>query len=178
MSSLAREKARNLLKELDTFSLPVDVRKIAKHKNVVLLESPGDGVNVSGALIRAKGHTLIAVNSDHSETRKRFTIAHELGHFSMHHKPVFIDNEDTTVIFRSDTKNRSEAEANTFAAELLMPSKYVKQDFNNLKESFLSNGKLTRLHIQAIISSLAEKYFVSKDAMKYQLMNLSLINEG
>jgi Zn-dependent peptidase ImmA (M78 family) len=67
-----------------------------------------------------KGWAII-YNSDVSEGRRRFTIAHEFGHYLMH-RPVFPDGlqcDEESVTFRGGTE--LEQEADTFAAYLLMP---------------------------------------------------------
>lgn len=61
---------------------------------------------------------LIVVNIRHMPTRRRFTIAHEIGHYCLHRsiKPTFCDRLDGV-----HRLNRLEREADQFAAELLMP---------------------------------------------------------
>jgi hypothetical protein len=51
--------------------------------------------------------------------RQRFTVAHELGHFFMHKKPIV---DRARVLRRSLQWDRKELEANVFAAELLTPN--------------------------------------------------------
>lgn len=75
--------------------------------------------NYYGKLVQANGYGIIYINSDIREYgMKRFTIAHELGHFE-----IFKERNIYTHIFRNsfyDTKSDEEIEANEFAAELLM----------------------------------------------------------
>ena len=63
----------------------------------------------------------IIYNSDVSIGRRRFTIAHEFGHFLMHRQllPEGIECDENAVTFRDGLD--LEAEADTFAATLLMP---------------------------------------------------------
>lgn len=75
---------------------------------------------------------MIVVNSDEPVNRQRFTMAHELGHLLLHFKWVpnttLNPNAGTNVAYRhhleiySPNEKVQEFEANTFAAELLMPS--------------------------------------------------------
>ena len=55
------------------------------------------------------------------EPRKRFTVAHELGHFILGHnrKEVIHDNEASMEFYKSGSQ---ETEANQFASELLIPT--------------------------------------------------------
>lgn len=75
----------------------------------------------SGSLVKDKktGDWIMTVNSLHHPHRQRFTIAHEIGH-RIKHSALSDDFKDKT-FFRNGESNRIEAEANKFAAELLMP---------------------------------------------------------
>lgn len=59
---------------------------------------------------------LVVINKSHSNGRKRFTSAHELGHIILHPN----ENEVDYRISFSDNDPK-ETEANKFAAEILMP---------------------------------------------------------
>ncbi|MCO5092637.1 ImmA/IrrE family metallo-endopeptidase [Bosea sp. (in: a-proteobacteria)] len=75
----------------------------------------------------------IVVNADQPETRKRFTIAHEIGHF-LYHRHLIGNGVGDSKAFRSTDKQRyfntaigpkQETEANQFAATVLMPKSLV-----------------------------------------------------
>ena len=74
--------------------------------------------------------SIIGVNARHHPNRRRFSIAHELGHYLLHkgEDRVFID---AAVFFRSEgataTTWAQEKEANTFAAELLLPEHTIRE---------------------------------------------------
>jgi Zn-dependent peptidase ImmA (M78 family) len=57
----------------------------------------------------------------------------------------------------------SEVEANQFAAELLMPLKFLLRDLPEIRIDFESDEK---------IASLAKRYGVSAQAMAYRIANL------
>ncbi len=71
----------------------------------------------------------IYLNKDNSFHRKRFTIAHELGHLFLHLQK-FIENPKLYSVFKRDKKDSSieEREANFFAANLLVPEELL-QDY-------------------------------------------------
>lgn len=79
--------------------------------------------NVSGKLYKdpesASGWSM-KVKDGEASVRQRFTLAHELGHFFLHKDEIKDGVEDDT-FYRSKLSNRQEAEANAFAADLLMP---------------------------------------------------------
>jgi len=75
---------------------------------------------------------IIAVKATIRESsRKRFTVAHEIGHFVMPHHRLLKSVCDERKIDSFDaTLSRPEVEANEFAAELLLPSTVLSKKFN------------------------------------------------
>jgi Zn-dependent peptidase ImmA (M78 family) len=67
----------------------------------------------------------------------------------------------------SKGEDNDEREANLFAAELLMPAKFLKQDLKGKDLDLLGNGQF--LH------SMARKYKVSVEALTFRLANLGYI---
>lgn len=68
---------------------------------------------------------IIRVSPNHNPARSRFTIAHELGHFVLHPRNI-MDKTVQTKHFTVWNNASEEAEANCFAAELLMPEHLFK----------------------------------------------------
>jgi Zn-dependent peptidase ImmA (M78 family) len=85
---------------------------------------------VSGMIeCRGGDQYVITVNAKDNERRQRFTLAHEIGHF-IYHRSRIGDGLDDDRLYRStdvgkyhntDIGPRQEAEANEFAATVLMP---------------------------------------------------------
>lgn len=75
----------------------------------------------AGCYMFLKNHKCIFLNEDLDESEMRLVLAHELGHAIMHRKEncYFIRNK--TLILTS----KIEIEANTFAAELLIPDELI-----------------------------------------------------
>lgn len=71
--------------------------------------------DIAGAFMRREDRPYIFVNSWHYPVRRRFTLAHELGHIRLGHRPVI----DTEELIHSNATQ--EVEANAFAAEFLVP---------------------------------------------------------
>lgn len=79
-----------ILVQNEISSLPIDVFLIANNKGIDII--PGDLGDISGLLFRDGSRITIGVNQNHSETRKRFTIAHEIGHLILHgDQPLHVD---------------------------------------------------------------------------------------
>lgn len=157
---------------LDRFCIlhpPVPVDQIAKKLGLLLCSLPaGSEDDISGAIIRNSHRVVIAVNPEHHSNRQRFTIAHELGHYFLHESEVYehVDQRFSVAWRKTDPSGGVdwlEVEANRFAAELLIPTKFLTKDLNSLKEI---DRRTTVL--------LASRYGVSKDAMRFRLTNLGI----
>lgn len=169
----------NLLKESGLLTPPVSVRKVAIFLGIeVIYKDFSD--EISGALTFKEQKPYILCNVNHSPYRKRFTIAHEIGHYILKHgrEGLFIDKKQH-FIFRNEAtstgEQRQEIEANAFAAALLMPEPLVKKELENL---ILDGFDLydEREDELPIIKKLAKKFEVSKAAMTFRIANLRLIN--
>lgn len=115
-------------------SAPVDVKGLALALGVPVQEAWLDD-HICGTLERTPRGFMIRVNAAHPETRKRFTIAHELGHF-IFHRHLIGEGLDDDRAFRSTQKGvyknmaigpRQETEANKFAANVLMPYDLIEE---------------------------------------------------
>lgn len=147
-------------------SAPVSVEELAKlcGASVVYNDFKDE---ISGLLFREGGKLIIGVASEQSLVRQRFTIAHELGHALLHDMANVHVDKNFTVMFRSAASSTAqdiyEIEANTFAAELLMPESLLKVDLLTLKLDMEDGRQL---------SKLASRYGVSTQALTYRLLNL------
>jgi Zn-dependent peptidase ImmA (M78 family) len=63
--------------------------------------------------------------------RKRFTVAHEVGHFVLHRNQIGESLTDDE-LYRSGLSTRQEAQANRFAADILMPKDLILKTINRL----------------------------------------------
>ena len=78
--------------------------------------------SVSGYIEKKKDKFIIVINSLQSPLRQRFTLAHELGHYTLHKDNLEGQHQDTA-LFRDANEDSLGIEyaANDFAAELLIP---------------------------------------------------------
>ena len=130
-----------------------------------------EDADVSGILFRDGDHHVIGVNSAHPPVRRRFTIAHELGHRALHpgrelilDVPVRVNLRDKTSSMASDLE---EIEANAFAATLLMPEQMVRDQLSQLRPA-------QRREPDATAAALARIFKVSTPALNFRLINLGL----
>ncbi len=114
---------------------------LAFERGVLVTEGALEGMEA--CLIRNGNHGLIRVRKDIPEKgRKRFAIAHELGHWELH--------KDISQIFACTEKDfvakykgsLEEIEANYFAAALLMPTKFFEASMEDLPMSLETIDKL------------------------------------
>lgn len=116
---------------------------------------------------RPDGTAVIGVNALESETRQRFTIAHEIGHLVLHDAELHVD-EDFGVRFRDARSGQAvdaaEIEANQFASHLLMPAAFLRKD--------VRAHAVVDLDDSETIEQLARKYGVSVQAMTFRLAKL------
>lgn len=167
--SRAERRAIELLEDEGIDELPIPVEEIAISLGADISYEPYDG-DVSGMLYRTDGKSLIGVNSTHAPTRQRFTVAHEIGHLVLHKgRPMFIDRF-ARVNWRNGAWDAEEAQANAFAAELLMPRKFVETEVTRV----LSRRKSVTPH--ELAAALAKTFQVSAEAMSYRLENLGVLD--
>lgn len=116
-----RRAARELLRE--TFvSKPkdIDVTTLAFQAGRLTVEQGGLN-GADGRLVADKsGGGKIRVAAAPGTARYRFTVAHEIGHYRLH-AGGFIERSDSRKTFGIWNDPNEEAEANIFAAELLLP---------------------------------------------------------
>ena len=133
-----QRKAQVLIKNLGIDEWPVDVESIARKLEIQIIEAPLPD-DTSGVLEKTQsGKNTIFVNHHHAPVRKRFTIAHEIGHHLLSPKEgIYVDKQ---IFFRDGRSqqaiNDEEMAANAFAAELLMPKHFIKAALNK----FIQNG--------------------------------------
>lgn len=113
--------------QLYGFQSPEDLvlEDLALALGVLVLEGPLD--TAEARLVRKGNRGLIRVKQDIPEPgRKRFAIAHEIGHWLLHENLTQIlacTSQDMVAKYKASAP---EIEANYFAAELLMPEKLFK----------------------------------------------------
>jgi Zn-dependent peptidase ImmA (M78 family) len=162
-----RTKVAALLAAQGIHKPPIPVEKIARRLGLEVRYEPLQG-DLYGALVRGDGESYIGVNSLNHPNRRRFTIAHELGHFVLHDGIKVHVDRGLRVNWRDGESSQAvsdeEMEANRFAAELLMPLKFLSRDIEKLKSVR-----------QETITLLANRYRVSAQAMRIRLGSFGYI---
>lgn len=164
-------EANELLEKFGSENPPVQVDRLAESLGIRIVYKPyEDGDDVSGMLYRGEDRPVIGVNSAHHIHRQRFTIAHEIGHFVLHDGMMYVDTP--TVRFRDSISglaiDNEEIEANGFAAELLLPRKFLERSLESLFQKKIRDRK-------AIIEKLSLEYKASAQTVEFRLKNLGVL---
>jgi len=150
-------EASRLLNEFGIDSPPVDPVTIARGigLKVVFVEFDRDHNNISGFYDPVENS--IYVNSEEFALRQTFTIAHELGHKILHEE--WAKSADYKILYRDQLLNDDdphEKEANSFAANLLVPRSMLDLYWDKLSLTELS--KLFAVSVPVIKNRLSFEY--------------------
>lgn len=154
---VAKILAQKLIKNAEILRPPVSLQRIIEYlqqKHKLDVQHARFSDKVSGLLIVCKKidqeYATIIFNENHPWCRRRFTIGHEIGHLLMGH----------TCSQKQGDGSNHETEANNFASELLIPTKFIKEDFSKTPS----------------VPALAKLYRVSGEAISYKLISARLLS--
>lgn len=155
-----------ILKEENITKAPVPVEKIARLLGATIRYSALDE-ELSGMIYVKDDKIIIGVNAIQHPNRQRFTIAHELGHLSLHKSEINneIHVDKKFQVLMRDTKaslgtDQIEVEANYFASALLIPNSLLRQNLENISFD---------IDDENFITEIARKFKVSAQAMQLKL---------
>ena len=108
----------------------------------------------------------IAINANHPEERRRWSLAHEYLHFLAHRRKAVLEFEG-----QYQRVPESERLGDTFPKYFLMPTSGLFKRFNDMCRT---HGKFTPTHL----FTLAHYYGVSIEALAYRLEEMELVGAG
>lgn len=179
------ENANALLNDLVTRGFvreaPVDVDSIAALLNLdVEYDARLQDDDITGRIEFKESGAVIAINpfDNAYEPRRRFTLAHEIGHYCLHS-----NTEHTAFVDSRSTMSRSssywdpyESEANNFAAQLLMPADLVATIGLSVIQAYVADSSDSAgMPTTQFVEQMAHKFGVSKPAMEYRLKAMGLV---
>ncbi len=166
----AATRILNWLDAMGLRTLPIDLNLVRQvlpdtpfGRGSVIKEPADLTWNASeGALVRNPENEIewgIFVNPKARPERRRFTIAHELGHFILHRasQPKFLCDKES-VYSGIDNLKQIEREADDFASNLLMPGDMLRDRIT---------GKRIDFHL---IGDLAKEFGVSLESMSIRIV--------
>lgn len=154
------EDLLNWAKKNGVFTIPVNIELICEALGFAVQvgnmseAEEAHKRKISGALVLFDGNKDILVNEKDIPERQRFTIAHELAHYFLHHKEGRDANDRLIVSYRG-YRSMQEAEADSFAAKVLMPEAHLLRIYDEIPIPY--------------ITALAAKFNVSRAAMRFRL---------
>ncbi|QJD87876.1 ImmA/IrrE family metallo-endopeptidase [Cohnella herbarum] len=149
---------------------PISLRKVGLHFGLKFRKLPLHQ-NTCGMIVPSNNGIYITINSDHPYTRRRFSTAHEIGHYFLGH--------ESDVTQTHDEDRYEEVQANKFASCLLMPDElfwFVHNEQTSIKEmaSWLRVSPISvaircsHLGIRHLESELVRSdYFLAEEEMSF-----------
>jgi hypothetical protein len=152
---------------------PVDVQRVLEDYASVeecRLPTEADAITLRPKAGRSAAKVLVGLHT--SDQRRRFTLAHELGHILIpwHAGTVFVSHVETDSASASHDYRAMEAEANRFAAELLMPTRWVRDRLgdSSLRDIYgrlgLADASRTVMSLQICQAAPPGWFFVEVDS--------------
>lgn len=165
-----KKLAEAVTKQIPDIQYPIPIESIAMRLGIRRIEDFSTTA-FEGALLanESKSNCAILVRAGAIETRRRFTIGHELGHYLM---PLHFPSADGFRCSKADMKAEDskgltgrplwEAQANAFSSELLMPQAEFKRRLRLLRGA----------SIEALVS-LSDDFGASKTATCRRMLTLA-----
>lgn len=154
----AKSLAKKLLSQIGSVNPPILINDVVIHlkkTHDLSVYSWRVSDKIDGIQVTNGDSSAIGYNDKKHPHRQRFTVGHEIGHLLMKHTK---GNYEIDL----ESKNPIEAEANHFAAELLVPAEMLKRDIatgnNNIK-------------------GLSRKYFVSEQVITLKVIEEKLLDK-
>ena len=164
------EVAQMILDRLGIEEVPIPIVAIMKSLNfqVVAGELKDEISGIIGIdddlAKNFKSSKVIAINNKDNVGHQRFTMAHELAHylfdFDVSNQIVYYNTYNTF-----EDENEEERRANYFAANLLMPEKKFKKEFDNV---------VIKNNLYVTVEKLSQMFQVSGEAVRRRISELSL----
>jgi len=171
MDWIRRKSIQNLVDGILDFNVlrkpPIElIGDIMKKRNIVFEERDENDSEFCGVYIEIENTKIIFVN------RKNFTIAHELGHHYLGHALTdgAIICDKSALDASNKERPETEKEADYFASCLLMPKDLIMQktkDFEKQSKNY---------HNDELVNFLKDFFKVSKEALRYRLIELNIVD--
>ncbi len=167
--------AIELLDELGYTSPPFDPFKIAESMGIDVDDYvTSETMDRAGSIrMDSAGNVFIWINPFDATIRKRFTMAHEIGHFingDLKSNNPIIDLPETLYRTDGDTSPQ-EIAANKFATDLLMPENHIYAEGHKIIDA--SEGRT--MLADAFIDKMAKIFDVSEMDMLRRLKDLKIV---
>jgi hypothetical protein len=148
--------------------VPVDILGLAREKSIEITEDlVGDSCG-EGLLIPFKDGYRLRLRKSSTNSRKRFSVAHELGH-TLFYRDDGDGPRHQIGILNTSEKNAEERICNWFASALLMPASRLRQRLGDLPTG-------APAEVLSELEKTARHFGVSLPALLYRLQSIQLDN--
>ena len=153
-----RERAPDLVRRF-TRSAPVQLDRIARALGLAVAVDPRLPPGISSQIDVQSARVLITVNGSHAPQRQRFTLAHAIGHCVLHREAIGNALVEDAYLRGAGLAPAVDAEADRYAADLVMPA--------DLVGSFWNQGVRS-------VSEMARRFDVTPEAAQTRLSQLGI----
>jgi len=177
-SEIYKKNAYNLLEKLNIASLPIDLDYILQRLDIQKREFDifdEETYDYSGCISIVNSKARIEISPLDPDTRQRFTIAHEIGHY-LYDFPENLNDvtkEDSRItdkkFYRGNKSDPKEVRANRFASQLLMPKDMVVSSAKEILDEH------DEMEADLFTRKMAEIFNVSMQAVEIRLSQLGII---
>lgn len=160
----ARDLSWEILLKADITSLPVDLSKVLKAVDVkailycdAFFDADSPKLRGSDGFVTKIGDKKAIYLNENKGTiqRRRFTLAHELGHIVLDHpiNPIIYRNSEV-----DENQSPTEIQANIFARDLLMPAGVLAKLHVTTVDEIMQICNVSRISAQIRLERLTELY--------------------
>lgn len=164
------EAVEKIISKNQVAAAPIPVVAIARNLGFSVYKMKFKDRNIAGIMADAaipvspfREKRVMVINREDYPTRQNFTVAHEIAHFVLHCSSSNNFYERYMHDVDKDQKSDVEKMADSFAANLLMPERMVREYIS----TFPSTATLAEL-----VFGITDKFFVSAKAANRRLIEL------
>lgn len=193
-----QQSTLKLLAQIGYQTGPVDLVKVCSELSLDLTNTEQTVRDVDGKRILGSANfdlKSIQVNSHDNKHRERFTIAHEIGHFHLHHDKYLRSESivEQDLFINSETENafnyeRLEIQANILASDLLLPTQIFGTKVDEYREDlgiidkghgyiFVDDQPCNYTPYNDLLIELSSFFEVSKQAIEIKLKKMKLLTD-
>lgn len=170
-TKIIKEKALEVRKIWNLGNGPIkNLTNAMEAHGIVIAETTMHSEKMDAVSTWANGRPIIALtNNNESVMRRRFNLAHELGHILLH-----VSVENIFDLTNKNYKNLLEKQANQFASSLLLPDDSFTEHLISTSMSFFRQSKLYwNVSISALIYKANELHLLSENQYLYLQKQIS-----
>lgn len=193
-----KEAAEAILRTIDYKKGCVDLSKICDKLSITIKKTEEIVYNPTGGVVLGSAdfaNRLIHIYKHDNLQRRRFTIAHELGHFCLRHDRYLqfdsILEQDVTEKVKSEigrNYDRLEYQANAFASELLLPNNVFEVATGLLRQElgitnrghgyiFVDKQPRNISDYNQLLQRLSQYFDVSAEAIEIKFKKLNMLTD-